>query len=312
MKKRTLKKSGTTKKRMKKEIILKKKKHGINKVRNLLGETNSGAKKTILKKKSKKINLKIKKIKLQIKKSEKNKPSSDKTIKVKTGIINLDDLTEGGFEKNSTNLIVGGAGSGKTILAMQFLAEGLKKGEKCLYVTFEEKKEQFYKHMSNFGWNLDKYEKNGLFTFLEYAPIKVKTMLEEGGGAIESIILRNKISRMVIDSITSFALLFERELEKKEAALQLFNMTGNWNCTSLLTLEEDQTSEREFGARTLEFEADSIILLYYIVIKGQRQRYLEILKMRGTKHSNKIHKFEITKKGVSVQKRKISRLLTKY
>src|SRR3989344_1361746 len=138
-----------------------------------------------------------------------------------TNIPNFDRLIGGGFEKDTANLLVGGSGSGKTIFAMQFLVEAMKKGERCLYVTFEEKKEQFYHNMAEFGWFLEEFEKKGLFTFLEYTPMKVKTMLEEGGGAIESIIIKKKIQRMVLDSIKSFELLFDNELEKREAALNL-------------------------------------------------------------------------------------------
>ena len=220
--------------------------------------------------------------------------------RVKTGIPNFDTLIEGGFEGNSTNLVVGDSGSGKSIFATQFLIEGMKKGEKCLYVTFEEKKQQFYSNMLEFGWDLEVYEKKGLFTFLEYTPSKVKTMLEEGGGAIESLVLSQKISRIVIDSITSFALLFEDELSKREAAFSLFNMIKKWSCTSLLTSEEPIGSGG--ATKSIEFESDSIILLYFIRKKEQRQRYLEVLKMRGTKHSKRVYDFSIDKHGISVDK----------
>ena len=228
--------------------------------------------------------------------------------KVPIGIPNLDKLIDGGFEKNSANVIVGGSGSGKTIFATQFLIEGMRRGEKCLYVTFEEKKEQFYKHMIDFGWNLADYEQKKLLTFLEYSPGKVKTMLEEGGGTIESAIVKQGITRIVIDSITSFALLFEKELERREAAVRLFGMISGWNCTSLLTLEEDPLTERELTAKPIEFESDSIILIYYVQEKGERKRYLEIIKMRGVKHSKRIHMFEVGSHGITVSPRKISNI----
>lgn len=229
-----------------------------------------------------------------------------KTQRIPTYIPNFDNLIAGGFSEYSINLIVGGSGSGKSIFATQFLVEAMKRGEKCLYVTFEEKKEQFYKNMFEFGWNLEDYEKKGLFTFLEYTPIKVKTMLEEGGGAIESVILEKKISRIVIDSITSFDLLFENELEKREAALSLFNMISKWNCTSLLTLEEEPIRNGKLASQTMEFESDSIIIFYYVRNKGKRERYLEVLKMRGTEHSNEIYKFDVSKSGISIDKKPLS------
>lgn len=138
--------------------------------------------------------------------------------------------------------------------------------------------------------------------FLEYTPEKVKTMLEEGGGIIESIILKEKISRVVIDSITSFELLFEEEIQKREAGLALFDMLRRWNCTSLLTYEGEPAEEKKASSRAMEFESDSIILLYFIRKKKERERYIEILKMRGTKHSRKIYPMSIEKIGIEIGK----------
>ncbi|MDP4039655.1 MAG: ATPase domain-containing protein [Candidatus Pacearchaeota archaeon] len=240
-------------------------------------------------------------IKKVIKKS-KEKNQKKKITRVQTGIKNLDELIEGGFIKNSTNLLVGGSGTGKSTLSTEFLIGGIKRGEKCLYVTFEEKKDRFFTNMKRLGYDLELYEKKGLFTFLEYTPAKVKTMLEEGGGEIESVIIKKKVTRMVIDSITSFELLFKEELEKREASLSLFNMISKWNCTSFLTFEGKPLKESNETSRTLEFEADSIILLYYIRDKKSRKRYLEILKMRGTDHSKDVHEFQIEKTGIVIKK----------
>jgi len=242
-----------------------------------------------------------------MKKEKKKKQAAKKPVhnqeRVATGIKNFDSLIEGGFEKNSTNLIVGSSGSGKTIFAVEFLIEGMKKGENCMYITFEEGKEEFYSNMLDFGWDLTKYEKEEKFFFLEYTPEKVRTMLEEGGGTIESVVLTKKIKRIVIDSITSFELLFEKELEKRESALSLFNMLSKWDCTALLTYEGTPAPEKKVTSRVLDFESDSIILLYFIREKKQRNRYLEVLKMRGTKHSLSIFPFTIEKEGIAVSEK---------
>ena len=254
----------------------------------------------VKKKKSKVIKKKTKKssIKLKINKNDRER--------VPTGIPNFDGLIQGGFEKNSTNLIVGNSGSGKSIFSMQFLIEGIKKGENCLYITFEEKKKVFFVNMKEFGWDLKKLEQTGKFTFLEYTPEKVRTMLEEGGGAIESVVLRKKIKRIIIDSITSFELLFEKDLKKREASLTLFSMLRKWDCTSLLTYEGDPFIDRKASSHTLEFESDSIILLYFQRAKNQRERYIEVLKMRGTRHSRKIYPFSVEKQGIIIGKKAIS------
>ena len=222
--------------------------------------------------------------------------------RIPTGITNFDSLIQGGFEKKSINLIVGGSGSGKSIFSTQFLMQGIRKGEKCLYITFEEKKEEFYGNMLEFGWDLTALETQGKFIFLEYTPEKVKTMLDEGGGIIESIVLTKKINRIVIDSVTSFELLFLEDIEKREAALSLFNMLRKWDCTSLLTYEGDPFKDKKAASRTLEFEVDSIILLYFVRLKKDRERFIEILKMRGTRHSRKIYPLSIEKTGVVLSK----------
>ena len=113
-------------------------------------------------KRHKKAETKRKKIKRHVVKAVRQKNE-----RVPTWIKNFDKLIGGGFTKNSTNLIIGGSGSGKSIFATQFLVEAMRKGEKCLYVTFEENKAQFYDNMKSLGWDLDDYEKKGLFVFLE-------------------------------------------------------------------------------------------------------------------------------------------------
>lgn len=230
----------------------------------------------------------------------KTKPHKIETQRVTSGINGFDSLIEGGFEHNSVNLLVGGSGSAKTIFASQFLLEGLKKGENVLYITFEEKKPEFYRNMMNFGFNFESHEKAGKFIFLEYSPEKVRQMLEEGGGSIESIVIKNKIKRLVIDSVSSFALLFKEELERREAALSLFDIIRKWDCTSLLTLQEEPNDRKEGSTTSLEFEADSIILLYFVRYNNKRQRFIEVLKMRGTKHSTEIHFFDIDKNGIKI------------
>lgn len=225
--------------------------------------------------------------------------------RLSTGIAGFDKLIEGGFEEHSVNLVVGGSGSGKTIFSVQFLIDGLRRDEKVMYITFEEKKREFYGNMIKFGWDLDDYEKRGRFFFLEYSPEKVETMLEEGGGAIESIVLKYGITRIVIDSITSFALLFEQELKRREAALSLFNIIRNWKCTSLLTLEDEKPETSDGVATSIEFEADSIIVLYFLRRKTRRERFIEVLKMRGTRHSTEIRGFDISPKGIVVGNKKL-------
>jgi len=229
---------------------------------------------------------------------------SPKTTRVATGIKGFDSLIQGGFKKNSVNLVAGTAGSGKTIFSIQFLLHGVLHGEPGIYITFEEKKKKTYEDMLAFGYDLAKYEKEGKFAYLEYSPEQVRKVLVEGGGIVEAMIEKIKAKRIVIDSITSFSLLYQDELTKKEAALSLFELINKWDCTAILT-SQNETKDDETISAALEFEVDGIIILYHVKRKGIRTRAIEILKMRGTKIPEKTFKLDITKKGIVVNQKEI-------
>jgi len=118
-------------------------------------------------------------------------------------------------------------------------------------------------------------------------------MLDEGGGAIETTIFKNKITRMAIDSITSFSLLFDSEKAKRRAVLGFFEIIRKWHCTSLLTVQYNPSDKKDKGLSAFDFESDSITVLYYNKVGIRRQRLLEILKMRGVRHSKEMHVFKI-------------------
>ncbi len=219
--------------------------------------------------------------------------------RIPSGIPGFDELIEGGFKSGSINLLAGSAGAGKTTFSVQFLIEGIRRGEAAVYITFEEKREKLFDDMLEFGWDLQKYEEMGLFKFLEYSPEQIKRVLVEGGGTIDAIITQMQVKRLVIDSITSFALLFQDQLSQKESALALFELINNWGCTALLTSQATQISPDDLTSQ-LEFEVDSIILLYHFKKQGIRQRALEILKMRGTKIAEKTVKLIMDDHGVKV------------
>ncbi|HIG93166.1 TPA: hypothetical protein HA242_04000 [Candidatus Woesearchaeota archaeon] len=219
--------------------------------------------------------------------------------RIETGITDFDALIEGGFKPKSINLLVGGPGAGKTIFALQFLMKGLQQGESCMYITFEEKKEKLYDEMAYFGWDLQGYEKKGNFFYIELNPEQVKSLIEEGGGSVDQLISKHNIIRLVVDSVTSFSLLYQDELSRKEAGLALFKLMNKWGCTVLLT---SQSASQNNGViyHSLEFEVDGLIFIYQFKIKGSRIRALEVLKMRGTAHSNKTVKLEVSTKGMLV------------
>ncbi len=240
-------------------------------------------------------------------KEVKTEKSSDlKVRRLPIGIPGFDGMIEGGFPEKSINMVAGGSGSGKTIFAIQFLLNGaLKCNEPGIFITFEEEKEQIFKNMSRFGWDLEELEKANKLIIIRYSPEQVRELLAKGGGSIEDIIEKIGAKRIAIDSIKSFALLYENELTKKEASFALFKLIRRWGCTALFTSQDESLKVEESISPELEFEVDSVILLYNIMRRGNRQRAIEVLKMRGTNHKTGVYKMEITNKGIKINQKEI-------
>lgn len=225
-----------------------------------------------------------------------------KLDRVPSGIYGFDELIEGGFEKRSTILVAGSAGTGKTTFGLQFLYYGAKQfNEPGILISFEESKESYYTHSKEYGWDFKELEKKGLFRVLEYKPHQVGRLLEQGGGPIKDAIQQMNAKRLVIDSITSYSLLFKDEYQQRESILRFFELIRKWDCTSIIT-SEMTPKEAETSKGSVGFLVDAVISLYYEKKeeKDVRVHSLEILKMRGTKHTNKVCALNFEKEGIKI------------
>jgi len=219
--------------------------------------------------------------------------------RVPTGIPGLDELIEGGFERGSVVLVAGEAGSGKSTFALQFLYNGATKfGEPGLYITFEEQKRAIFRHLLRFGWNLSELEKQKKLSIVEYPPHEVDKFISEGG-IIEDLIKDNGIQRVVMDSMTSFALLYENEYKRRSAFLKAIDSLRRWGCTTLLTSEAEAVRAGELRVRFgMEFLSDGFIAIHTIRKGDVRDNALEVVKLRGTEHAKRLVPLKITKAGI--------------
>ncbi len=233
--------------------------------------------------------------------AERNEKAKGKTLpdRVSTGIAGLDEIAGGGFEKNSTVLVVGGAGTGKTTFLLQFLYNGaVEEDEPGVLLSFEEGKDAMRRHTRSFGWDFDKLEENDLFSVISYKPHEVKKLIDEGGGMIWDTIHSIGAKRLAVDSLTSYTMLFETTYQAREAQLSLYEMLRKWNCTTLLSAEKSKYGGPASG---MEYLSDGVILLHHPRQRSVRVRAVEVLKLRGTEHSQKICPFEFVKnKGIVV------------
>lgn len=224
------------------------------------------------------------------------------TSRVKTGINGFDELIEGGFERESIVLVVGASGTGKTLLSLQFLYRGaLEYNESAVFISFEEDRESIRKHTAQFGWDFEKLEAENKFRLLEFKPHQVTKILEEGGGQIRDALAEVHAKRVVVDSITAYGLLFRDEYKRREKILEFFNLLRRWGVTSLV-IAEDSPEDVEKEEGSIGFISDAIISLYYAhdEERGIRIHSLEVLKMRGTKHTNKVCAVNFESDGLTI------------
>lgn len=232
----------------------------------------------------------------------KEKVNVNLSERVPTGITGFDELIQGGFERDSTVLLVGSAGTGKTIFSMQFLYKGATEfKEPGVMISFSEEKDSLYKHALQFGWDFEKLEKENKFRLLFYRPHQITKILEEGGGQIKDVLSEIGAKRIVIDSITAYALLFTDEYKRREEVLEFFNLLSKWGITALIISEDDPVKiEKKEGS--VGFISDAVISMYYQhdEERGIRIHSLEVLKMRGTRHTNKLCAINFEDDGISV------------
>ncbi|MEM0230601.1 MAG: ATPase domain-containing protein [Candidatus Woesearchaeota archaeon] len=221
--------------------------------------------------------------------------------RVSTGIPGLDAITGGGFIRGSVNLISGGAGTGKTIFAMQFLYEGIKRGEIGLFISMEEDLTDLKEDAKAFGWDFEKYESEGKVKFVYFYPYDLSDFQTQ----LISEITKTRAQRVVIDSTSVFGMALEDEYEVRKQLYSFAAQLKRLMCTSVLTSEivgepslNSGSAFSRFGVE--EFVSDSVISLYYAGLGGANDRALRIIKMRRTDHEKGVIPFKITNTGIVV------------
>ena len=236
--------------------------------------------------------------------------------RVKIGIEQLDNLIQGGIPKSSITLVSGPPGSGKSIFCFQFLHEGVKHGEKCLFLTLDKKVEGLLIQAKEIGFDFQPAIEQKLAKFL-FLNINKKLIYE----AMTNEILSGEYDRIVLDSITPLSEMpiFLNAAESRRDIniissedypqgsnlpvrrlhLQyIFNALETTKATSIVTSELPLGSTMLSRDGISEFLADGAILLS--VDPTMDRRKLSIMKMRNTSHSLKPHDMQIGQGGIKL------------
>jgi len=234
------------------------------------------------------------------------------TGRLMTGIPGLDDILAGGLIPERLYLIDGNPGSGKTTFALQFLLEGARRGEKCLYVTLSETREELEAGAASHGWSLDglqivelvpdqqqELQGDGQLTMIHPSDVELSETMSKILAAIE----RTNPDRVVFDSLSEMRLLAQSSLRYRRQILALKQFFAGRGCTVVLL--DDRTAEGP--DLQLHSIAHGVIGLYCDTpAYGQARRHLQVLKFRGSDFVSGYHDFSIRYAGLLVYPRLIA------
>ena len=219
--------------------------------------------------------------------------------RVSTGIARLDTMFSGkGYYCGTSVLVSGTAGSGKTSLAAAFANSICDKGEKCLYLSFEESPDQIIRNMGSIGLDLGKWVKKGLMRFRSVRPTMFG--LETHLVSIHKLVEDFKPAAVVVDPVTNLSSVGDTD-EIKVMMMRVIDFLKNKQITAVftsLTTDSNDFEQSEIGISSL---MDTWILLRNIETDGERNRLLYILKSRGMAHSNQVREFILSDNGIALR-----------
>ena len=230
-----------------------------------------------------------------------NKPKPTRRRRLSVGIPELDKMMGGGILEGDSLLVAGPSGTGKSALATQFIAAGLRHGEAGIIAVFEERPPGYTERAASFGLNLKTPQEKGKLEILYLRPLdlSVDETMQEILDAIERI----GAKRLVIDSLVGFemALAPGFRADFRESLYRMIGALTGAGVTILSTVEvEDTFTALSFSHYTISFLTDDIIRMRFVEIDGQLRKVIVVIKMRGGNHSKDIREYVISDKGVVV------------
>jgi len=205
----------------------------------------------------------------------------------------------GGILEGDSVLVAGPSGSGKSALATQFLADGIRNGEPALAVIFEERPLGYAARAGQFGLDFEAAQKNGMLELLYLRPLDLS--VDETVQEILDAVHRLKAKRIAIDSLVGFEMALSPGFRQdfRESLYRMIAALTGAGVTILTTVEvEDTFNAFELSRYAVSFLTDDIIRLRYVEIDGELRKILLVVKMRGGNHSKEIREYVITDKGV--------------
>ena len=216
------------------------------------------------------------------------------------GVSELDALLDGGLPVGTTTMLAGSMGIGKTVFSLQFALDGVRKGEKTLFVGFVEEPGVLVARVHRIGLDVRPFIASGALQLLYQPPTEI-----EADSLVDHIlaeIARLGARRLVIDGLGALELSVA-DVDRRETFFGALNMRLRLaGVTTVFTKEVTKIagSELDFSSTPIAILGENLLLLRFVELRGRIHRILSVLKMRDSKYQSDLREFEITDQGIRV------------
>lgn len=218
------------------------------------------------------------------------------------GIEGLDEMILGGVPRRSLLSVIGGAGTGKTTFALQFLNEALESGGKGVYITLEQTRESILSTASEKGWAFRDHADEGRLAVVAIDPIEMANSLASIRNDLVRLIAEFDADRLVLDSVSLLEMMYDHPAKRRSEVFGFTRSLKEAGVTTLLTSEASQETPYASRHGIVEYLTDAVFVLQYVRGSDFRETRLavEIQKIRDANHSRETKPYEITDTGISV------------
>lgn len=232
-------------------------------------------------------------------------------LRIRTGIPGFDLIVDGGLKEGKTIVLSGDSGSGKSTFGMQFLYNGaLDFEESGIFVTLSQSPQELINDFGSFGWDIEKLMEEEKIMIIDARPFKINDNLYESGDLLYESepfpfthltqlmlqgIKRIHAKRLVIDSLSVLSMQYGNNFNTRQGIQKMIQCLDEKKCTSIFISETlDSRTPPEWYA------ASGIVILNHVQKTNTMERSIQVIKMRGTKHSEQVHPIRFNENGYQV------------
>jgi circadian clock protein KaiC len=222
-----------------------------------------------------------------------------KLRRLKSGVIGLDQITQGGIPKNSVTLLSGVSGTGKTLFLLESIYRAAQeRDEKGIIISFEESQNELLTHAREMGWDLNSEIERKMIKII-FIP-QSQILIEKNMETLQEEILKTGAQRVAIDSLTVFLEKIEKPFLLRQKVFQIASIIKASGAMGILTMDIQFSGHKFFRVGSPESVVDAIFHLGLVKDSLDRKRFFEILKMRNTAHGKGRFPLDISSTGIKI------------